>query len=128
GAEGVGEGRLRITGTDNAYGYNVGMLVKPHERIKFGITYRSRVALKLDSADAKFGDALITGGTLTQAKASGINIPIPPVINAGIQWQINPRWSTELDYNFTRWSEFNHLKANYSPFLPALGRLAPITG
>jgi long-chain fatty acid transport protein len=128
GAVGVGEGKLRVTATDNAYGYNLGILFEPHEKIKIGVTYRSRVALKFDDANVKFVDALLTGGVLTNAKASGINVPIPPVINAGIQWQINPRWSVEFDYNFTRWSEFNHLKANFSPTLPALAGLAPIPG
>ena len=115
GAVDIGEGHLRITDTDNDYGYNLGVLLKPHEQIKIGLTYRSRVGLKYDNADVKFRDAAIFGGATTNAKASGINVPIPPVINAGIEWQISPLWAVELDYNFTRWSEFEHLKANFSP-------------
>jgi long-chain fatty acid transport protein len=128
GVVGVGEGKLRVTDTDDAYGYNVGLLVKPHEQIKVGLTYRSRVGLKFDSADVKFRDALITGGALTVVKGSGIDIPIPPVVNVGIEWQINPTWSIEVDYNFTRWSEFKNLKARFGSSLPALGGFAPIPG
>jgi long-chain fatty acid transport protein len=130
GAIGVGEGRLRITDTDDAYGYNLGILLKPNDQFKFGITYRSRVGLKYNDANVKFTDALATGGTTTTAGANGINVPIPPVINAGIQWQISPKWAMELDYNFTRWSEFEELNANFSPSpgLPALGGLVPING
>jgi long-chain fatty acid transport protein len=128
GAVGVGEGRLRITDTDNAYGYNLGILIKPNEQLKFGLTYRSRVGLKFDNADVKFRDALITGGASTAVRARGINVSIPPVINAGFQWQIQPSWSVEVDYNFTRWSEFNNLKATFSSSLPALGGFAPISG
>jgi long-chain fatty acid transport protein len=36
GAIGVGEGRLRITDTDDAYGYNLGILLKPNDQFKFG--------------------------------------------------------------------------------------------
>jgi long-chain fatty acid transport protein len=128
GAVGVGEGRLRITDTDDAYGYNIGIVVKPTDKLKLGITYRSRVSLKYDDADVKFTDAAITGGASTAVKAKGINVPIPPVINAGIQWQINPTWLVEVDYNFTRWSEFNNLKAAFSSSLPALGGIVPISG
>src|SRR6266704_976979 len=39
GAVGIGEGKLRITDTDDAYGYNVGLRVKPNDKLKFGITY-----------------------------------------------------------------------------------------
>ena len=128
GAVGVGEGKLRVTDTDNAYGYNIGVLIKPHEKVKFGVTYRSRVALNYDDAHVKFRDASLAGGIVTNASASGINIPIPPVINAGIAWQISPSWAVEFDYNFTRWSELNHLKASFSPSLPALGGAVPIGG
>jgi len=128
GAVGVGEGRIRITDTDDAYGYNFGVLVKPADRVKFGITYRSRVTLKYDNADVKFTDAMVTGGAFTAAKGSGIRVPIPPVINTGIELQITPDWAAELDYNFTRWSELKHIKAEFSPSLPALGGLAPISG
>lgn len=128
GAVGVGEGRLRITGTDNAYGYNFGILIKPHKQIKIGFTYRSRVELDFDNADVKFTDAAITGGAFTAVRASGIKVPLPPVIAIGIQWQVTPGWSLEVDYNFTRWSEFKNLHARFSSGLPALGGLAPIPG
>ena len=128
GAVGVGEGRLRITGTDNAYGYNLGILVKPNDHLKFGFTYRSRVGLKFDNSDVKFTDALATGGASTSVKASGINVPIPAVINTGVEWRINPEWAVELDYNYTRWSEFEHLKARFNSPLPALGGFVPIGG
>ena len=125
---GVGEGRIRVTDTDDAYGYNIGLLIKPHDRVKFGITYRSRVGLKYDDADVKFTDAMVTGGASNSVKGSGIRVPIPPVINAGIELQITPDWAAELDYNFTRWSELQHIKAQFTPSLPALGGLAPISG
>jgi long-chain fatty acid transport protein len=128
GAIGIGEGRLRITDTDDAYAYNIGIVLKPHQQIKLGLTYRSRVALEFDRADVKFSDALITGGASTSTKATGINVPIPPVINAGVQWQVTPSWKLELDYNFTRWSEFNHLKARFKVPLPALGGAVLIPG
>jgi long-chain fatty acid transport protein len=128
GAVGVGEGRLRITGTDNAYGYNVGVIIKPHDQIKVGFTYRSRVALEFDQANVKFIDAAFAGGALTNTKASGVGVPIPAVINTGIQWQITPIWKVELDYNFTRWSEFKHLKARFNSPLPALGGAVLIPG
>ena len=66
-------------------------------KIKLGFTYRSRVALEFDGSDVKFSDALATGGASTVTRASGINVPIPPVINAGIQWQITPSWELEVD-------------------------------
>ena len=128
GAVGVGEGRLRIEGTDNAFAYNIGVVLNPNDKVKIGLTYRSRVALEFDRADVKFTDAMIAGGSKSNTEAHGINVPIPAVINAGIQWQINLNWKAELDYNFTRWSEFNHLKARFNSPLPALGGAVLVPG
>lgn len=127
GALGTGEGRLRITDTDDAFGYNVGILLKPHERLKVGITYRSRVDLHYDTADIKFRDASITGGASANVSARGIHVPIPPVVSIGAQWKITPQWAAELNYKFTRWSEFETLKVRFTAPLPALGGTLPIT-
>ncbi|HEU4345572.1 MAG TPA: outer membrane protein transport protein [Candidatus Binatia bacterium] len=123
-----GDGRLRITDTDNAYGYNFGLLVKPQESLRIGVTYRSRVALDFDSADVKFTDAPLAGGLGTRAKASGMNLPLPPVINLGAHWQVDPKWGLEFEFDFVRWSEFRQLKASFSTPLPGLGGAFPIMG
>ncbi|MBI2999140.1 MAG: outer membrane protein transport protein [Deltaproteobacteria bacterium] len=112
------EARLRITDTDNGYAYGLGLLVKPHERLKLGLKYRSRVDLNFDTADVKFGT-----GPVTSTKSKGTQIPLPPVISMGINWQINPAWAVEFAYDFTHWSEFKHLKARFSS--PLLGGLIP---
>jgi len=123
-----GEGRLRIADTDNAYAYNLGILVKPHDAVKLGLTYRSRVDLNFDTADTKFQDAAIAGGAVSRVRATGIHIPLPPVVSAGVNWQISDAWGVELVYDFTRWSEFARLKASFETPLPALGGAVPISG
>lgn len=121
---GTFEGRLRVTDTANAFTYNLGLLVKPTQVLKIGLTYRARTDIRFDSADAKLGGAF----TPTSVKANVRPIPLPPVIDAGIFWQIDPSWSAEFVYEYTRWSEFNRFNATLSPapgFLPLLG--LPIT-
>jgi long-chain fatty acid transport protein len=117
------EGRVRITDTADAFAYNLGFLVKPADNLKFGFSYRSRVDLRFDGADAKFAGAFST----STVKADVSPLPLPPVIDAGIFWQIRPGWGAEFVYEYTRWSEFKNFTAAFSPttiFLP-LG--APIS-
>jgi long-chain fatty acid transport protein len=118
------EGTVRITDTADAFAYNLGFLVKPMDNLKFGFSYRSRVDLRFDNADAKFGGAFST----PTVKAHVSPLPLPPVIDAGLFWQITPDWGAEFVYEYTRWSEFKNFTATFSPttiFLP-LG--APIPG
>lgn len=118
------EGRVRVTDTADAFAYNLGLLVKPIDDLKFGFSYRSRVDLRFDSADAKFRGSFST----PTVKADVRPLPLPPVINVGLFWQMMPTWGAEFVYEYTRWSEFKNFTATFSPipiFLP-LG--APIPG
>src|SRR5262245_49707297 len=118
------EGRVRITDTADAFAYNVGLLVKPTDNLKFGFTYRSRVDLRFDNADAKFRGAFST----PTVKANVRPVPLPPVINAGVFWQIAPSWGVEFVYEYTRWSEFKSLSATFSPIPVFLPLGAPVPG
>lgn len=118
------EGRLRLTDTTNAFAYNIGALIKPTDTVKIGFSYRSRVDLRFDDADVKLGGSFSTATTKSDIRP----IPLPPVINTGIFWQVRPNWGAELVYEYTRWSEFQDFTATFSPsptFLP-LG--FPISG
>jgi long-chain fatty acid transport protein len=106
------EGRIRLTDTDNGYSFNTGLLLKPHEKWKFGLSYRGRVDLNYDTADAKVANA---AGVVETGRSKGTQLPLPPVISMGINWQINTDWDVEFVYDHTHWSEFRHLKARFNP-------------
>ncbi|HEX9662596.1 MAG TPA: outer membrane protein transport protein [Candidatus Binatia bacterium] len=112
------QGRLRLTDTANAFTYNLGFLVKPADNLKVGLSYRARADIRFDTADVKLGGALAPFGNL---RAKVRPIPIPPVINAGVFWQINPSWGAEFVYEYARWSEFDRFSATFSPPVPLPG-------
>lgn len=114
---GLLEAKIRITDTANAFTYNLGGLLKPNDRVKLGFSYRGRADLRFDSANVKFGGALSTPTTRADVRP----VPLPPVIDVGVFWQINPSWGIEFVYEYTRWSEFKTVKATFSPvptFIP----------
>jgi long-chain fatty acid transport protein len=112
------QGRLRLTDTANAFTYNLGLLIKPAENLKVGLSYRARADIRFDTANVKLGGALAPFGNL---RAKVRPIPFPPVINAGVFWQINPSWGAELVYEYARWSEFDSFSATFSPGVPLPG-------
>lgn len=123
-----GDGKIRLTDTVNGYGFNLGLLLKPNDQFRIGLSYKSRVNLKFDSVNVKFTDAAGAGGTVTSSKADGVNVPLPPTINFGVQWRPQPDWALEFQYDFVRWSEFEHLKARFKTPLPGLLGGFPISG
>jgi len=106
------EGRIRISDSANAFTYNIGLLVKPRDDVKLVLSYRGRTDIHFDSADVSFGGPF----SLRKTKGNIRPLPLPPVIDVGIFWQINPQWGAEFVYEFTRWSE---LKTFGVAFLPA---------
>ncbi len=109
---GGAEGRIRLTDTDNSYTYNLGLLFKPYEKIKFGLTYRGRVDLNYDTAHVKVANG---AGAVESGTSKGTHLPLPPVMSTGINWTITPDWESEFVYDYTHWSEFRHLKARFNP-------------
>ena len=76
-----------------------------------GFSYRSRVDLRFDDAKVKFSGAF----SPSTVNADVRPLPLPPVINVGLFWEINPQWGAELVYEYTRWSEFKNFSATFSP-------------
>jgi long-chain fatty acid transport protein len=120
---GLLEGRLRLTDTTNAFTYNLGFLLKPADDLKLGLSYRARTDLRFDRADIKFGGIFVPAA----ARGNVHPLPLPPVINAGVLYLINPQWGAELVYEYTRWSEFKNFTANFSPAPLFLGAV-PVSG
>jgi long-chain fatty acid transport protein len=120
---GLFEGRLRLTDTANAFTYNLGLLLKPADNLKLGFSYRARADLRFDNADVKLGGIFVPNAVRAEVRP----IPLPPVINAGVFWQINPRWGAEFVYEYTRWSEFKSLSAFFTPAPLFLGAI-PVPG
>jgi len=122
------EGRMRLTDTANAFTYNIGVLLKPVEYLKLGFSYRARADLRFDTADVKLGGAFSPNGLRANIRP----IPLPPVMDVGLFWQIDPRWGAEFVYEYVRWSEFARLRAKFTPAptfvpfaLPVLGFSLP---
>ena len=118
------EGRLRLTDTANAFAYNLGVLVKPTDDLKFGFSYRSRVDLRFDNADVKFGGAFSPSAVKAQVRP----LPLPAVIDVGLAWQPDKIWGMELVYEYTRWSDFKNFSASFSPVPTFVPLGAPVPG
>lgn len=107
---GAAEATLRLTDTANAFAYNIGVLINPVEKWKFGFSYRGRTDLRFDRADVKLG-GVFAGTPKITAKVQPL--PLPAVVNAGVAWQINDFWGAEFVYEYARWSAFKNLKATF---------------
>jgi len=115
----------RIKGSDNGWGWNVGLLwdLSPAQRV--GLSYRSAVKYRLEGS-ARFSNPTVTVagalGPTVAALVNGVNtqatfdtdvtadVKLPPVANASYFHQLSPQWDLMVDLQWTGWSTIETLR------------------
>lgn len=100
------EGAAKLSGSDNAWGYNLGALFQVNPETRVGLAYRSSINYKLS------GDLLVTSatGTVVQDPSVTADIKTPDSFSfSGIK-QIDSKWDVMGDITWTGWSKFKELR------------------
>ncbi len=109
------------------YGMHLAMLGEMWTNWKLGVTYRSRVELKVEDGKATFEQILTGDAALDAAIAAGkpanqtvgTDLVFPAMFSVGLAWQPAPDWTYEIDGIWTEWSAFAKLPLRF-PNDPAL--------
>lgn len=101
---------------DSAWGYNVGVLLKPNPNWRFGVAYRGDMTI-----DYK-GTAVFTQIPTGNAQLDAIvksqfppnqniktSIDYPGTLSVGVATTMLPNWDVEADVTHTTWSRFQSL-------------------
>ena len=114
---------VNISGEDDAWGWNVGLMwnISPDTRV--GAHYRSAIKYEING-NINIGNPTVTlppalapiGGALVPAVnaqlASGgvsLNIKLPSITNVSFYTRLNPKWEVMGDVQFTDWSTIQQL-------------------
>lgn len=114
-----------IKGSDNAWGWNLGVLWVPNKDQRLGLSYRSAITYHIDGR-ARFSnpDVAVAGplGPTVAALANGVNalatfdtgvradVKLPPIANASYVHQLSPAWDLLVDLQWTGWSTIESLR------------------
>ncbi len=113
GTGGINDGTAKLNGNANGMGYNVGISLKASDRLHFGISYRSRVDMRVKSGDAKFNVASSVASTFPNTSFDA-TLPLPEVLSVGAAWKPLPKFTVQVDFNLTGWKAYDSLAFNYS--------------
>jgi len=125
---GQAEGTTTISGTDAAWGYDLGLLLKLSPQTRAGLAYRSTIKYNL-SGSVNFSANRPTAATLTPVVGAGaaalvangvaassadgaVNfaITMPDNLSASVFHQLTDKWDIMADATWTGWSVFDQLK------------------
>ncbi len=103
---------LQYSGSGTLVGYNVGILIKPHDRLRIGFSYRSPQQLAIDSGEARYNVPLSLRNLYPDSKFSTA-VPLPSHWNLGLTYQANDRLQVVAEINYSQWSSLDSLKMDF---------------
>lgn len=104
----------QLKGKASGTGFNAGLYVRPNERFNLGLTYHSRVNMKVKKGTAVFEhipSALSSSFPLSTNFTS--ELPLPSELAIGASYKINHRTIVAIDMNYTFWKSFDSLGFDY---------------
>ncbi len=104
---------FNFTGNGWSFGYNAGILWQPHEKISFGISFRSSASLNFKGdTDFQLQPQPYFQPAQRDASAS-FTFPLTTVL--GVSYRPTSKWNLEVDANYTDWQSFGTVTIVQSP-------------
>lgn len=105
-------GHAELAGKASGFGYNVGVYFKSTEKFSIGLTYRSKVNMKVKNGEATFNvpSSLSENFPNTSFTAS---LPLPQVATLGFAYKASNKLDLVLDINYVGWKAYDTLSFDY---------------
>ena len=101
-----------------AWGYNIGMMFNPNDKIRLGLNYRSEIIMEARDGDANFEDTNVLAGSLFTDTTFDADLPLPAELTAGLSLQLTDKWLVAFDYNYAMWSVYDALVVDFNNSVP----------
>jgi len=103
-------GQFNMKGNTTALGFNLGVFLKPTEKLSIGVDFRSKVNMKIDNGDTKFTDIPVAlSGSFPSTGNFSAELPLPANLDAGIAWDISEKFTLAAEVNYVFWSAYDSL-------------------
>ncbi len=104
-----GEASVNLNGSTTSFGFNTGLYYKPNEVLSFGIDYRSKVAMKLEGADATFNVPASLSASFPADNKFDAELPLPANLTFGAGFKLNDKLTLACDLQYVFWSAYDEL-------------------
>jgi len=104
---------IEASGVDS-WGYNIGFLAKPSERLSLGISYRSKIVLEANDEKADFENVPAGLSTILPDTTFDAELILPAELTIGIAFDLTPNTILAVDINRTFWSAYENLDVTFN--------------
>ena len=112
-------GHAELSGKANGFGYNVGLYFQPTQKFSIGLTYRSKVAMKVSDGTATFTMPSSLTANFPSGKFTS-QLPLPQVLTLGFAYKESKNLELALDINYVGWKAYDTLAFDYAQNTPSL--------
>jgi len=126
------DSKFGLDGDGSGFGYDIGVIIRPIERVQLGISYRGAYDIEYEG-DAKFthSSALVPGlnvpvnqipqiaGGMPASQTGTATMHMPWMLNLGAKFDISEVWDTSFDVDIVGWSVYDELAIDFDKNLPA---------
>lgn len=111
------------------FGYNLGLMFDPCEKVSIGVSYRSKIKMQVDKGNATLTYASLAIEQMLSALGQmnpalsippldqgtfDASLPLPSNFNIGVSYKATERWLFALDAQFVGWKAYDRLKVTFT--------------
>jgi len=108
-----GDGQINLKGNTTAYGFNVGLFYQMSDKFSAGLSYRSKVLLKLKDGDVKYTVPETLSSFFPTNNKFNSELPMPSNLTFGLGWQASEKWFFAFDLQAVGWSAYESLDFDF---------------
>jgi long-chain fatty acid transport protein len=111
-----GDAFVQLKGEDNsAFGYNLGLMYKPMEKLSLGVSFHSQVKYDFKgTANTTGAEQLIAAGELPVNEDITAELTTPFNLAFGIAYDVMPNLKISADFQYVGWSSYDTLKVDFT--------------
>ncbi len=103
------EGSVTLKGKTTSMGANIGVHIRPMEKLNIGISYRTKMTNKLKDGDATFKTPGILSIYFPASNKFDAELPFPSNLNIGASYMATDKLTVAVDVNYVGWSAYDSL-------------------
>jgi len=121
---GAADGKFSLDADGGGWGYDIGILLSPFDKIRFGVAFRSHVNVnqKGDAELENIAPALqpLFGGAHYKTKVE-TSVDFPEIVSIGIAYKPIASLTLAFDVEWLNWSRFHHQTLDFEHEVPDAG-------
>lgn len=121
-----GDGTLNVNGSTGNFGFNAGIMVHPDKGWSLGLSYRSKIEMSVNGADATFSVPQSLSTNFPANNKVDVMLPLPANLDFGASYEFGKdnQWMIGLNLCYVFWSTYDSLVFDFETKTPAVNRTA----